>query len=79
MKKLITSLAALVLSIGMVSVAGAAPPDDKGNAQGGNNPGHGHDERNNGHANGKGHQDGHTGNTNGVGHNEESDGNPAVE
>jgi len=70
MKKLITSLAVLVFSIGMISVAGAAPPDGKGNAQGGNNTGYGHDAGNNGHANGKGHQDGHTGNTNGVGHNE---------
>ena len=72
MKRLITSLAALVLSIGMISMAGAAPPDGKGNAQGGNNSGHGHDEGNNGGANGKGHQDGHTGHTNGVGHTEES-------
>jgi len=65
-----TSLAALVLSIGMITVANAAPPDGKGNAQGGNNSGLGHDEGNNGHANGQGHQEGHTGHTNGVGHNE---------
>ena len=68
MKTLITFFAALMLSISMISVSSAAPPNGKGNAQGGNNSGQGHVSGSNGHTNGKEHQDGHTGNTNGVGH-----------
>lgn len=80
MKALIISFSAVVLSIGMVSMTNAAPPDwasEQGKTQsaehGGNNPGQGHDSGNQGESKGKGHLDGHIGNTRGVGHHEVPD------